>query len=427
MQGIYMRILVVILVTSSFYVALLFNCALATTSEDLYGEVVFLRGLELGAGGRALALGGAYRAISEDLSALYWNPAGLATIRRLEVGIGISQSMTQDDASISTTVVSNQLSKTRLNELGMVLPFPTYRGSLVFALGYHQVRQYDSFGTFQEITSSYNFQGDELEAGRLGKWALGGAIDVSPVVSVGLALNFWTGYDDYSYNGYQFEDSQNWQEFDQAINWELSGFNLITGVLLRPAHWLRIGASLESPLKLKVGESYSELGKQLISGVYTESPFAENYDYKVSYPFRAGLGTAVTLGPLGLSSDVVFNDWSQIMFSGEPPFTGLDREEANREIARLLRPTVDLHFGAELWVPASPVRIQAGYAWLPSPFKDDNLLTDKHIFSGGINTLLDQALLAQATLAWTGWDRTLGGWGENLQFTHLLLTLSYRF
>jgi tetratricopeptide (TPR) repeat protein len=40
---------------------------------------------ELGAGARALALGGAYPAVADDVTALSWNPAGLARVDRIEV------------------------------------------------------------------------------------------------------------------------------------------------------------------------------------------------------------------------------------------------------------------------------------------------------------------------------------------------------
>ena len=133
------------------------------------------------------------------------------------------------------------------------------------------------------------------------------------------------------------------------------------------------------------------------------------------------------IGPIGLSADAVLNDWSQINFSGEPPYEELDRDQANREITRYLQPTIDLHFGVEFWVPASPMRLQAGYAWLPSPFEGDEVISDKNVITGGISTILDESLLVQASLSWADWERSIGGWGEDLQLTHLLLSLSYRF
>ncbi len=403
------------------------NPSQATIGEMLYNEIVFLRGIELGAGGRGMALGGAYRGISDDLSALYWNPAGLASIRRIEVGLGISQALTQDEAQISTETVSNELSRTRLNEVGLAFPFPTYRGSLVFALGYHQVSNFDAFGTFTEETEGYSFTGDELESGRLGLWSLGMAIDVSPMISTGISLRYWTGYDDYSWNSYSQEDSQTWSSFDQSLDLDLSGFNAMIGVLARVSPWLRIGATLESPLKLSIDEDYAEIEEVSEGGVYEPNSFSASYEYKVSRSWRGGLGAAGMIGPIGLSADAVLNDWSQINFSGEPPYEELDRDQANREITRYLQPTIDLHFGVEFWVPSSPVRLQAGYAWLPSPFEGDEVISDKNVITGGISTILDESLLVQASLSWADWERSIGGWGEDLQLTHLLLSLSYRF
>ena len=41
--------------------------------------------LKIGIGARALALGGAYSAIADDASALYWNPGGLSRIRKNQI------------------------------------------------------------------------------------------------------------------------------------------------------------------------------------------------------------------------------------------------------------------------------------------------------------------------------------------------------
>lgn len=41
--------------------------------------------LQIGVGGRATAMGGAFVAVSDDASALYWNPAGITSIKKNEI------------------------------------------------------------------------------------------------------------------------------------------------------------------------------------------------------------------------------------------------------------------------------------------------------------------------------------------------------
>ncbi|RJP74946.1 MAG: hypothetical protein C4524_12425 [Candidatus Zixiibacteriota bacterium] len=396
--------------------------------ETLYSEILVLQGVEMGSGARPAALGGAYRALSDDLSGLYWNPAGLASVRRIELGLGLSQYYTRDEAMIPQgDLNSTQLSRTRLNELGLVFPVPTYRGSLVFALGYHMAHPFDAFGTFSSEDGNAAFMADELESGRLGLWSLGGGIDLSPAVSVGLAARLWTGFDDYSYVERTDFPNGDFSAFDQSINADLSGFNFLAGVMLKALPWLRVGATLETPLKLGIEESYSESFEERVGGeFFPEETFSETYEYHISRPFRLGIGAAALVNRIGFSADAVLNDWSQISYADEPPLVGFDKEQANREITRQLRPTVDLHGGLEYWLPWVDARLQAGYAYLPSPFDDSEVLSAKHVFSGGLGVLVDPALQIQGSLTWATWERLLAGWEEDLRQASFVLTLSYR-
>ena len=56
--------------------------------------------LKLGVGARAIALGGAYVAQSDDLSALYWNPAGLARLPGNSVQLNMTQYLAEVDYSM---------------------------------------------------------------------------------------------------------------------------------------------------------------------------------------------------------------------------------------------------------------------------------------------------------------------------------------
>ena len=57
----------------------------------------------LGYGARAIALGGAYTAVADDLTAIYWNPAGLAQVDAVEI---LSQRNTLAGGLVNHNVVS---------------------------------------------------------------------------------------------------------------------------------------------------------------------------------------------------------------------------------------------------------------------------------------------------------------------------------
>ena len=74
--------------------------------------------LEIGVGARAEALGGAFVAIADDPSALYWNPAGIANMK------SISLQATKTEWFVGTS----------FNVLDLVIPMPSMSSSLGFHL-----------------------------------------------------------------------------------------------------------------------------------------------------------------------------------------------------------------------------------------------------------------------------------------------------
>ena len=75
--------------------------------------------LKIGVGARAMGLGGSFVAVANDPTAIYWNPAGLASMQRQEVAF----SHVDWPADI------------RFEHLGYVLPVKKLGGSLAFQVG----------------------------------------------------------------------------------------------------------------------------------------------------------------------------------------------------------------------------------------------------------------------------------------------------
>src|SRR5512135_1860180 len=68
--------------------------------------------LKIGVGARAAGMGGAFAALSNDVSAMYWNPAGMTAIPAITAGFSHSQwlaDMSHNFAGIAVPLGSNDV------------------------------------------------------------------------------------------------------------------------------------------------------------------------------------------------------------------------------------------------------------------------------------------------------------------------------
>ncbi|MCL2335197.1 MAG: hypothetical protein FWC57_03940 [Endomicrobia bacterium] len=110
-------------------IPLLLVFALSANSYAATGGAAFL---SKGVGAKALGMGGAFTSISDDTSAVYWNPAGLARIQDYSI-TGMSSAGAADEWPGQKDIVPTH------NFLAFSVPankFTTILGNSVFALGY---------------------------------------------------------------------------------------------------------------------------------------------------------------------------------------------------------------------------------------------------------------------------------------------------
>src|ERR1700741_2615617 len=116
----------------------------------------------LSVGARSLGMGLAYTGVANDFSATYWNPAGLGQMRLNEVTLGLSHISNNDQSDFFNKQQSFTNSSTSINSVGMVYPFPTARGSLVFSVGY---------GRQVDFASGLSFKGFNPNSSIIQTWA----------------------------------------------------------------------------------------------------------------------------------------------------------------------------------------------------------------------------------------------------------------
>jgi long-subunit fatty acid transport protein len=420
-----------------------------------------------GVGIRAMGMGGAFAAVADDFTAVFWNPAGLAQIEHREVYGAFSRNSIDNEADQAGNVAKSELSNTRIGSLGLVYPYPVYRGSLVFAAGFNRIKDFDSTIRIKGSDEAEGLNSDDsfVHEGELIATSLAVAMDVAPSISLGLAINLIRGEDENALE-FTFEDvADRPQRFFQAQETFSDKFKSVANATLgamirfpREDPVFRVGATLSSGATHKIEYTFKGIpdvsGFNIVEydngtlerdviieddGSVTPTSVEEiSSSYKLELPLEFGIGLSGTPLPgLLLAGSAHFGEWSQTEFSGA------DESElrANASFESQYDNKVRYHLGAEWQIPAVAVDLRAGFYTDPLPFagprdpvreaSEDNpivvMARDRSFITLGAGVLLEDAV--QVDVAWTHgtFERVEGRLKEENTSTRLFMGLSYRF
>lgn len=447
--------------------AMVFPLAIQAQST---GDAIRITDNQTGFGARALGMGGAYSAVADDYSAVYWNPAGLAQMRKMEYWLGVKHDKFNNDINYLGNSSTASNSTTKISSIGFVFPVPTYRGSLVFALGYQRIKGFEYANNFKGISSLgtsrlsfeldttgtlYDFYGkpvekqeEVLDGGNINQYSAAGAIDVSPNVSVGVSLNYWTGNSDYSLNFAQYDIFNNFTVFPANFNDYLennrimtkySSFSMKVGGLFHAGRSARFTLGMELPQTFNVKEDYlSESSVAFDDGEIIDLP-TENgtFEYNVKIPFRFTGGVSAAFGPVLLAGEAKYTDWTQVKFK-QPSNTDLTADissllDENIYFKTDYRETVKLSVGGETGLPFYNSQLRAGFIYDPNPLKDAPSNENRKYFTAGYGVLIDRIFKIDFAYMRGWWKETTfddlapAGTQEDITYQKLLFTFAYRF
>lgn len=378
-------------------------------------DIPFLWGYQWPAGGRSSAMGGTGAAVLEGQNAFIYNPALLGVVRTTQLyGTFVRTSLTE-----KTTVFGDKgnetLVNTGLTHVGIAVPLPTSRGSLVFGVGYQKMRGYDR-SLYGEIFDdspgdSVTYTLTEMEDGGLGRTALAGAMEVAPNLFMGLSLNFWSGTNDYTIQSSMLDSPFDIWTFSDStstdnITTRLSGVNVTFSGLMKVNPMLTVGAAVHSPLTLRCREEWTaDTYIDWDDGVRTYDVSDDgDYTYRVASPWKFRLGGSATFGPLLIAADMELNDYSSMSYKDDPPYIDETRADVNMDIRRNLQNTTDYSIGGELTIPRTAIRLRAGYAVQRSPYKDSDWSKDRTFITFGAGFRINEALLLNVAYSSTSWS-----------------------
>ena len=108
---------------------------------------------------RASAMGNAFIGLSDDITALYFNPAGLAQMRQSEFSLGFMHLNTGNDTRyLSFPTLNSKDSKTGLSNIGLSVPFPVAQGSFVIGASYYRLSDFSSSSEFKGFNNLNSIQ-----------------------------------------------------------------------------------------------------------------------------------------------------------------------------------------------------------------------------------------------------------------------------
>ena len=416
-----------------------------------------------GLGVRAMSMGGAYVGVADDFTAVFWNPAGLAQMRQRQGYVAVIHNTYDNNArKAGNPLTTSEMSNTRIGSLGLVYPYPVYRGSLVFGAGFNQVKDFDSIIRIRGFSQVDSLQVDDTfsHEGDLTMVSLAGAIDISPSIALGLTLNFLSGEDENirDYNWIDSEDyfiESRWSardEFDDDYN---TAFGATLGAMMRTPREdprVRFGATISPGPTYKIDYSFAQAmadedgvpGYNSIEYDDGREPettrnVVDTGSYRLSLPlqFGAGLSCQPVKG-LWLAGSAHVAGWSQSEYKGEDEY-GV---RANAAFEEQYEDVVRYHLGVEWQVPVITLDLRAGYYSDPWPFvgpRDPDLspnpatnplisiVRDRRYLTLGAGMLFDEVM--QVDAAWTRgrFELIEGDLSEETVLSRLFASASYRF
>jgi len=454
-------------------------------SAQNYNDAIRLGFPGLGSNARALGMGNAFNALSDDASAAFFNPAGFGLLKKMEFSGGLSFTNYDNTTTFFGNQTQDNTTNTSLNRISFALPFPTYQGSLVFGLSYHNSKdlssivKFDGFnrGTNSKIQSllgteipydlfltdenfntiingNLNQSGDILNSGGIDNWTLSGAIEVQKNFFVGGNLTVINGsfesvndfYEDDTGNFYQGETAAGEPQttdfktfyFNNTLKWDLGGWNAKLGFLYQFEDMARFGATVQFPKTFTVNEEFlvngsSEFGTGQFYELDSEY-YSDEVAYDIVTPFELTGAFAVNLKGIILSVEATFIDYSQLKFENPEGLSSSYISDVNKEIKDILTTAINYNLGAEYTIPAIGLRIRGGFINQPSPFDGDDSDYARKFLTAGLGYLANGTVGIDVAYAY-GWWKDLGdNYGSGLSRTfqdvkvhNIMLTTTYRF
>ncbi len=417
---------------------LMFTCFVLGSSVGVAQVEEIAIGNTFGLGARTMGMGGAFLAVADDFTTLYWNPAGLAQIRKFELFGSLSHSEQDVETEFNRgRAAEADRSKTHPNSIGLVYPLYAARGGFAFALGYNRPQNFDSETAVKGLDPSSDsvFSGldvDETTAnsGGIGIWSFGTGVFISNNILLGASIDFWHGSSFNELNSAAEDINSIDAEiesfaFHDTVDREYTGLGGRVGMLAFAGENVTLGGTITLPVNLEVSEVWEQQtivqlddGEEIVEGDNGAILF------DIERPFEFGGGVAIKLleKRLTLAGDVQFTDWTQTEYDPVPA-----EDVPQNNFDRFYDSTIQVRVGAEYRIPEIETNVRVGYFRDPIPFQDKEIDNNRDFLTIGIGKIFDQIIKIDIAYMRGSWEQSNSSLTENQTSNRVFVSAGYRY
>ncbi|MCE5252127.1 outer membrane protein transport protein [bacterium] len=407
-----------------------------------------------GVGARAMGMGGANIAAANDLSAVLYNPAALARLDKIEVQLGINTLKRDVKTTLKSSTEPDGTADTKtdysgLGSIGLVYPVPTARGSLVFAVAYNHVKDFENRLRIDGYNDTLEgFQtGESVEEGGMGILSLAGALDVSPQVSFGASFDIWTG--SYKRDNHlllnDYRTGSQWSQLDiTGVDDDISAWSFKPSVLYHDRNF-RLGAFLRFPMQFHITErnylewysrgdgEYFKLYEIIDpTSDFTDDAYIDHMSYTIKAPMQFGFGLSWTaLRKTTLGFDFSYENWKQAKLDYPSDYLSDPNYFRDR-----YRSSMSWRIGLEQRLPFWDMFGRVGYLRQPVLFKGPRSYdegapaitvdNERDFITFGLGKQFEDALSVDAAVAYGFWSQKEEPRKDEETQTRFYVSVTYR-
>ncbi|MBE3109193.1 MAG: outer membrane protein transport protein [Acidobacteria bacterium] len=349
-------------------------------------------GLNLnGLGSRAQAMGGAFVGISNDFSAVFWNPAGAAGFRKEMFGFYAADLIPTATYRLASLIpeVPYVDAKTKTSHYlgGLAAYYKPISAKVVVGLGVGTPSGLGAMWDGADFTGLTNGTAYDWSS-KVGVFAISPlvAVKLSEAISVGATVNL-------NYGMFSLKmpagsailadppgTAVDLGQYEETMNgW---GIGATFGVLVTPSKKLGFGLTVRTPSTISF-KGTADMSRLPVYGL----PGSSDLERKITWPLWIAGGVSFRPVPrLLLSADVHWTQWSKLdrITTDYLDTVWAALMETGGKNVRVLnwKDAVQLRFGAEYTLNSSTV-LRAGYYNDPAPAPDTtlNVLLPSHTFN----------------------------------------------